>query len=509
LTSSVRHGRKRPDTGSTARAAHARPESGGAHIARSAAACAVCAAIGLAAVNAIADSAPESGVVRVSGLRIFTPAEFAAGLTLLGFNAFFSASGIAYFSLHKLQLRSMGVTGGPRGRLVYRLMQRPGALLTTILMGSSITKALFAIVCAAPLGEYLQHGLQLPALAAYPAAIAATAAVLVFFGEVLPKVLAARYTETFARSASLPIFIIDRLLSPVRDSLMAFTGLIFRVTRFSEMQPAPFITDDEFMSLLSEGEAAGVIEKDEREMIAGILEFSDVMVREILVPRPDMLALQAEATAAEALALISERQLSRIPVYGGSLDEIVGMLYAKDLLYLAEDGRLNVTVRQAARKPHFVPETMRVADFVRTAQRTRTHMAIVVDEFGGTKGLVTLEDALREVVGAIEETPEEQAHPLVQVGEREYEADGGVLLDDLEESIGLRLDTPVHMTVAGFVIEQQERLPEAGDVVEHEGVRFHVLEMDGRRVARMRITLPEPVSEVITESADSGEVHAT
>jgi len=468
----------------------------------------LCALIGLAAVNAIADSAPESVAVPDAGIEIFTPTEFAAGLTLLGFSAFFSASGIAFFSLHKMQLRSMGVTGGPRARLAYRLMQRPGALLTTILMGSSIARVLFAIVCAAPLGEYFQYGLSLPATAAYPAAIAATAAVLVLFGEVLPKVLAARYSESFARSAALPVFVIDRLLSPVRDGLMGFTGLLFRVTGFSEMQPAPFITDDEFMSLLSEGEAAGAIEKDEREMIAGILEFSDVMVRDILVPRPDMLALQADATAAEALALISERQLSRIPVYGGSLDEIVGVLYAKDLLYLAEDGRLNVNVRQAARKPHFVPETMRVADFVRMAQRTRTHMALVVDEFGGTKGLVTLEDALREVVGAIEEKAEEDAHPLVQVGEREYEADGGVLLDDLEESIGLRLDTPVHMTIAGFVIEQQERLPEAGDVVEHEGVRFHVLEMVGRRVTRMRITLPEPITEAIIESAESGEVHA-
>lgn len=486
-----------------------RPARGSLFLARGAALCAVAALAGIVAVAAFSDSEPPAdAAAAVPWHEVFTPVTIVISVVLLTSSAFFSASEIAFFSLHKLQLRSMSVSGGAAGQLVYRMMQRPGALLTTILMGNSIVNVLLSVVFADPIGIYLERGLMLPTVVAYPLALAVTTGLLVFFGEVMPKVLVVRSSERFARSAAFPVFVVDRLLTPVRDGLLWFTGVLFRVTRFSKMRPAPFITDDEFMSLLSEGEASGAIEKDEREMIEGILEFSDVMVREILVPRPDMIVIQGDATAAEALQMVAERQLSRIPVYGESLDEIVGVLYAKDLLNLAEDDKLGGSVRQAARKPHFIPETMRVADFVRMAQRTRTHMAIVVDEFGGTKGLVTLEDALREVVGAIEERVEEEAHPVVQTGEREYEVDGGMPLDDLEELIGLRLDTPVHMTVAGFVIEQQERLPETGDTVEHEGTQFHVLEMDGRRVARLRIVLPEPEQPAAEAPVDTGEVAA-
>jgi len=464
--------------------------------------------VGLMAIGAQSGApAPvETAADAVGTVRwwdVFTPGIIVTTLVLVCLSAFFSASEIAFFSLHKLQLRSMNEEAGFGGALVYRLMKHPGNLLTTILMCNSIVNVLLSVVFAPPVERYFAEVVLLPATASYPIAMLVTTGFLVFFGEIFPKVFVVRASESYARVAVFPIFIVDRLMRPLRNLLIGLTGLLFKFTRFSEMTPAPFITDEEFVSLLTEGEASGVIEQEERRMIQSIIEFGDDMVREILVPRPDMLVVKADATVAEALDLIKEKQYSRIPIVGENIDEIVGILYAKDLLHLAEEGEVDQTVGELGRPPHYVPETMTVSEFVKTAQKTRTHLAIVVDEFGGTEGLVTLEDALREVVGAIEEEEHVEPHSMVQTGDHEYEVDGGYPLDDLEELTGLRLDTPVHMTVAGFMIEQQDRLPEQDDTLDHEGVNFRVLEMDGRRVARMRITITEDALQrmVATEEA--------
>ena len=382
----------------------------------------------LVSVGALADSeASPDGPVPWTD--VFTPRVIIQSFVLVFLSAFFSASEIAFFSLHKLQLRSMNEEAGFRGSLVYRLMQRPGNLLTTILMGNSIVNVLLSVVFAPPVERYFAEVLMLPPTASYPIAMLITTAFLVFFGEIFPKVFVVRASESYARFAVFPIFVVDRLIRPLRNLLIGLTGLLFRLTRFSEMTPAPFITDAEFVSLLTEGEASGVIEEDERKMIQGIIEFGDDMVREILVPRPDMLFVKSDATVAEALDVIKEKQFSRIPIIGENVDEIVGILYAKDLLHLAEEGKVEQLVGDLGREPHFVPETMTVSDFVKTAQKTRIHLAIVVDEFGGTEGLVTLEDALREVVGAIEEEEHVEPHTMVQTGEHQYEVDGGYPLD--------------------------------------------------------------------------------
>jgi len=273
------------------------------------------------------------------------------------------------------------------------------------------------------------------------------------------------------------------------------------VTGFSRVRPAPFMTDDEFKSLLSEGEATGAIESDERQMIQGILEFSDVMLREILVPRPDMVAVEDSATVEAALAVFREHEYSRMPVYKEDLDHIVGVLYAKDLLIALEEKGGEAPVRPIARKVQFVPETMTVADFMRVAQRTRAHLAIVVDEFGGTEGLVTLQDALREVVGDIgEEDDLDEAPACTEVEAGVFTVEGSLPLDELARLTGVEADADEHTTVAGFVMEQSDKIPEAGDRIEHEGVVFTVEVVEGKRVEKLRIEVPREAS-----AEESGE----
>ena len=429
--------------------------------------------------------------------EILPPAKIAATLVLLGLSAFFSASEIAFFSLHSLRLRVMRASSHPLEQLGARLMDHPGNLLTSILMANSIVNVMLSVVLAAPVEQLILHKLEVPTAVSYILALVICTGVLVLFGEVFPKVMVVRIGERFVRLAAVPVYLADRMLTPLRNGLLLFIGFFFRITGFSRVRPAPFITDEEFKSLLSESEAQGVIEKGEREMIQGIIESSDVTVREILIPRPDMVAIKETATVEEALALFREQEYSRMPIYSDGLDHITGILYAKDLLPLADQGEVHLEIKPLARRVHFVPETMTVAKFVKTVQRLRSHMAIVVDEFGGTEGLVTLQDALREVIGDFVEEGEEDEPMITEIEPRLYRVDGGLPVYELEELTGIPVNDTEHTTVAGFVMDLIERIPEEGDQIEHLGVLYTVEQVEGKRIAKLRIQVPEPLIEEV------------
>lgn len=423
----------------------------------------------------------------------FTPRVLGAIVLLLSLSAFFSACEVAYFSLGPLRVRAMATSTAFLDHQVARLMRKPGELLTSILMGNSIVNVLLSVVLANPVESTFNRLLEgTPEPFPYIVSVLFCAGLLVFLGEILPKLLVVRNNEAFARIAAIPLYAAESLLLPLRHSVIFFIGYLFRVTRFSQVRPAPFMTDEEFVSLLSEGEATGAIEKDEREMIQGILKVNDVMVRDILIPRPDIIALSAEATVAEALGIICEHEYSRIPVYRENLDQIIGILYAKDLLSPADRNDMLAPICPLIRKVNYIPETMTVLEFMKSVQRLRTHLAIVVDEFGGTEGLVTLHDALREIVGDIEAEDREE-EPLVRaIDTNLYEVDGSLPLDELETLTGVPVEDDEHATVAGFLMEQSDKVLEVGDQIDHEGVLYTVEEMEGKRVSRLTVQTPEP-----------------
>jgi CBS domain containing-hemolysin-like protein len=360
---------------------------------------------------------------------------------------------------------------------------------------------MLSIVLAAPVERLFEETFLLPTAASYIGSLGATTAALVFFGEILPKVLVVRSSEAFARFAAVPMYLVDRMLTPLRNGVIHLTGFMFRVTRFSEVRPAPFMTDEEFLSLITEGEASGVIETEERQMIQGILEFNEVMLRELKVPRPDMVALKTDTTVKEALEVVRERHFSRMPVFEEDVDHIRGILYAKDLLPSLERGEVDKPIQDLMRRPHFVPETMSVAEFVKMAQKRRTHLAIVVDEFGGTEGLITLEDALREVVGEMGDERHAEKPSFVETEGGAYIVEGNFPLDDLQELTGVSLENEAHLTVAGFVMEMTDKIPEQGDQIAVEDVVFTVEEVDGKRVSQVKIEVPD--REVPVEPTES------
>lgn len=417
---------------------------------------------------------------------------------LIGCSAFFSGSESAFFSINKLRLRAMRESANFADRRVAKMMEDPGRLLTTILVGNMIVNALIGIFLGARVEQLLSHSFGFSDATAYALAVALTTTILVFLGEIAPKVFAVHTCVPFARVTVFPLVAADRILAPVRDSALGLTNALFRLTRFHQLRAAPFITDAEFKSVLNTGEAQGVIEEDERQMIQGILEFSDAMLREILVPRPDVVSLPEDATVAEALAVYREHEYSRMPVYREGLDYVRGILLAKDLLPSFSKGDMDRTIKGLLRPAHFVPVTMTVQQFVADAQRHRAHLAIVVDEYGGTAGIVTLEDAMEQVVGDIMDEDEFEELGYHKVADDEYVVEGGLALDDLSELIGVNLQDEEHETIAGYLMDQTDRILEPGDQIESTGVRFTVEACEGKRVSSVRLKIlppPEPQAE--------------
>jgi CBS domain containing-hemolysin-like protein len=224
-------------------------------------------------------------------------------------------------------------------------------------------------------------------------------------------------------------------------------------------------------------------------MIQGILDVHDVQLREILIPRPDVVGLDENATVRDAHDLFREHEYSRVPVYAGDLDHIAGVLFSKDLLACISKGQLDNPIKNLARPPHFVPEVMTVKAFIKDVQRLRSHLAVVVDEFGGTEGIVTLHDAIERVVGDIQDEGDDETPEYEQIGECVYRVDGGFSLEDLSDLVRIPIEDEEHNTVTGFLMHNMEKIPAVGDRITHLGVTFTVEKVEKMRVSKVRVEI--------------------
>ncbi len=299
--------------------------------------------------------------------------------------------------------------------------------------------------------------------------------------EAWPRALGGRYAEALAIPGALTLMPMRWILAPLRH-LAAWLGP--RV----EGRTAPVINEAELRTLVDAGEEGGAIEATEKEMIVSIFELHDTVVGEIMVPRPDMVAIPVTASLSEALNVILQAGYSRIPVYEGTIDHIVGVLYAKDLLRLMRDGVQDVPLTQLLRPPYFVPEGKRIMDLLREMQQRKVHMAIVVDEYGGVAGLVTIEDILEEIVGEIQDEFDRAEEPLVlPLDAHTYLFDGRVDLDEVQEVLGVGLSAEGADTLAGYVYERLGRIPAVGETFTDQGLEFRVEEVLGRRIRKIRV----------------------
>ncbi|MCA1900634.1 MAG: hemolysin family protein [Candidatus Hydrogenedens sp.] len=422
---------------------------------------------------------------------------------LLTSSAFFSATETAFFSIRTTQLKAMKNSPSFRDRMIAQLMKSPSELLTTILMGNAIVNIGLSIAFGSRLEEYIINRVLPSSIASsfvsYSIACLASTLLLIFGGEVTPKLIASRYVEQYARSVVFLIFIIHALFTPIRRLLLFSIGITFRITHFSSIPPSPWVTDDELKLLVNEEGLSNVIAEDERKMIRSILEFRDEPVKRILVPRTEIVAIQDTATVADAWEVFCEHEYSRMPIYHENLDHIIGILYAKDLLDYTERGQWKQPVKPIGRKANFIPDTMSISELIKTAQKLNTHVAIVVDEYGGTAGLVTLHDALSAIVGEISDDESVEEPLFVKISENEYLLHGKMPISELEELIQYSLEDPEHNTIAGYLLKQHENLTKQGDIVSVGPLKFTVEKMDGKRITQLRLNIEREADTQETE----------
>jgi CBS domain containing-hemolysin-like protein len=279
------------------------------------------------------------------------------------------------------------------------------------------------------------------------------------------------------------------LLRPIVWLLSGVTSALVRLLGGGVKHRGPFITEDELRLLVTVGEEEGVLEEEETEMIRSIFEFADTTVREVMVPRIDMVTLPSNATVNQAVDLAMQGGFSRIPVYEDAvgIDEILGILYTKDMLRQLREGHGSTSIRRLVRDAYCVPETKKLDDLLREIRQTRTHMAMVIDEYGSVAGLVTIEDLMEEIVGDIQDEYDHEEILYEQVNDNEYIINAKMSIYDFNELVGMHLDDTDYETLGGFVYAQLDKIPGVGDTISYENLTFTVLATRGRRILKIRV----------------------
>jgi putative hemolysin len=399
--------------------------------------------------------------------------------------AFAAAAETSLTSVSRLRIHSLAEEGNRNARVVSALRENPNAYLTTILSINTVA----VIVASTATAILVQQNLH-----TLPEAVAtiALALVVLIFCEIAPKSLALRFNERFALALARPVSLITTLLRPLVGGLTIFSNLVIRAATRGRATHGPFVTEEELKLMVYVGEQEGVVEQEERQMITGILEMTDKPVREVMVPRVDVVAAPASRTVGELIKVIIETGHSRIPIYEENIDDIVGVVYAKDLLQHAAHGDHQRTVRELAREPYFTPETKHVGELLNEMQR-RVHMAIVVDEHGGTAGIVTFEDLIEEIVGPIRDEYDTGEKDEVQfLSDHEVLLNGNFPIDDVKELLHVDVGEVDSDSVGGLVYERLGEIPKPGATLTIGDATLTVEDVRRQRIHTIRVTSPRP-----------------
>jgi CBS domain containing-hemolysin-like protein len=316
--------------------------------------------------------------------------------------------------------------------------------------------------------------------------------VVLVFCEITPKTLSLQRAERVALRMARLVAAATWIMRPIVYVLTGLTRLLLRMIGGKAQVRGPFVTEEELKLLVSVGEEEGVIEEEEREMIHGIFEMGDMRVRELMVPRTDLVAIEVGQPVERAVELVTKHGHTRIPAYEANLDHIIGVLYAKDLLRAVVRGEPK-TLREIARKPYFTPESNKVQDVLRDLRKNRVHMAIVVDEYGGTAGAVTIEDILEEIVGPIQDEYDVGEEDEIQfISPNEVVLDGRVSVDDVNELLKLNVAADSYDTIGGYVLDQLGATPRVGATLKLGDAELRVEGVQGTRIKKVRIKSQTP-----------------
>jgi len=419
-------------------------------------------------------------------------------LVLLTFlEGFFVAAEIALVSIRRSRVEQLVDEGNAGARRVRRLLEEPGRFLAVSQLGLTVIGFFASAYAAVNLAEALQRILEnigMETGGAKGLSLVVVTVVLalftIIFAELVPKTLALANTERVAIALSLPIEFFARALGPLIRLLTGVTAAITKLFGANVSNEAQ-ITAEELRLIVERGGEQGVLEAEEEQMINSIIELGERRLHEVMVPRIAIVALPAAATLEEAIDKVVDEGHSRIPVYEETIDEVVGILYAKDLLPILKSGSgPRPAIRALLRPPVFVPESMTIDDLLHEFQRRKVHIAIVLDEYGGTAGLLTIEDLLEEIVGEIQDEYDTEEPMVVRLSDDEARVDGRADVDDLAELFDLNLeleDDDEYDTVGGLVYHRIGGVPSPGDQIDVNGLTLTVETTDGRRVGKVLV----------------------
>ena len=454
--------------------------------------------LGLSAL--ISDSLPRlDGVLALVGMGgdPFTTSGFVlSGLvfvTLLVLSALFSGSEVALFSLGAGERETLRAEGSPAADRVLALLERPRRLLISILLLNNVVNVAAAILAAAVTFDIAAR-FGWSHVATLLVEVVALTFVLLVMSEIVPKLIAAQQPERFAKGIAGPLGALVRVLAP-------FADLVVRVTeKLQRRKQVEALSAEDLKTMADMGEREGTLEAAERRLIHAVAEFHETTAREVMVSRLHIQALPEVSTLGEALQLIRDTGKSRFPLYRDHLDGVLGIVHAKDLLPLLGRASMDEAPDWAAlaRQPRFIPLACPLDDLLRDLQGAGTHMAIVVDEFGGTAGLVTLEDILEEIVGEIrDEHDQPEAEEVVAIGPGRYRVDPRIDLDDLADALGIEMDTAEFdfETLGGLIFHVAEDIPRRGDVIDYGPLHMRIEAVDSPRILRVLVEVVQPAVE--------------
>ena len=421
-------------------------------------------------------------------------------IILIILSGFFSAAETALTTVNVNKLRALSDEGGRRGKKALRVIKmrdNSSKLLSAILIGNNIVN-----LSASALATLLATNLFGKAWVG--AATGILTFIILILGEITPKTLATLYNVQLSLFFGAPVAFLMVILTPVIWILNKLSRGLFMLMRINPDENPNQMTEGELLAVLDASNEEGVIEPEEKKMITNVVDFGDALSKDIMIPRADMVCVDTKAGCDDIIAILEEDSFSRLPVYSESKDKIIGILNIKDMvLYREKHGKENFSVEKVMREPVYVYEYQRTAQIFSDMKTSSVTMCIVLDEYGITAGLITMEDLIEEIVGDIRDEYDDSEDELIKnIGENKYDVDASIKLDDLNDAIGTRLFSDNYDSVGGLVIELLDRLPEVGDAAVQKETSIRVTSVGRNRVERVELSIDPDYTEEDEESED-------
>ena len=418
-------------------------------------------------------------------------------VVLLILSAVYSGAETALTTASEIKLNTLAEEGNKRAVRALKLLDKKSKMLSAILIMNNIVN-----IAASSLVTTLTARIWGNAYVAIGAGILTL--LILIFGEITPKTIATIHNEALSLAFSGPIMFTMKMLTPVIFIVDKLSGLFLKILRIDPEQAKSVLTEGELRNILDASHEEGVIETEEREMIDNVFDFGDSLAKDVMIPRIEMTCVNVDANYWELKEQFEVHKYTRIPVFEESTDNIIGIINMKDVLFYEDINNFNI--RNVMREANFTVEYKKTSELMVEMRQNHISMILVLDEYGDTVGLVTLEDLLEEIVGEIRDEFDEDEEDLIQeIGEREYLVDGSLKIDDVNDALGLELGSENYDSIGGMMIEKLERVPEVGESVElDDGTRLTTVQMDKNHIERIRMELPEKTNE--EDDASEGTV---